>query len=291
MSETKAIDQAALVLREPRESESAVCRMLLPEACANPTDRLFRLAFEPPGNRIVGAFSYLDDTQALVGVRLHVVKTRRRSGIGSRLIQHILDEARGLGRNRVVVDSDLKKEPDAEPFLTALGFRISGRLTSVHGPIIGRSANRERFQARLAGAEPLPPAARMTSISEAPADQILRLYAEHIASVPMMPGMHRIFRAEQFPESVVVMVDGHVIGFLLAQVAGETVHVPALVVLPEYRGKRLAIRMIAALEKRLTEHVTQGEFQFTESAIFTAKLAAEFGHEVSRIGVRFERKL
>jgi GNAT superfamily N-acetyltransferase len=290
MSETKAIDQVPLLLREPRESESAVCRMLLPEACANPTDRLFRLAFESPGNRIVGAFSYLDDTQSLVGIRLHVVKARRRSGIGSRLMQHILDEAQGLGRKRVVVDADLKKEPDAEPFLTALGFRIAGRLTSVHGPIVGRGPKRELFEARLAGAEPLPPTARMTGISEAPAGQISQLYAEHIASVPMMSGIHRTFRPEQFPESVVVMVDGNVIGFMLAHVTGDTVHVPAVVVLPEYRGKRLAIRMIAAMEERLGQQVTRGEFEFADSAIFTAKIAAEFGHEVSRIGVRFERK-
>jgi hypothetical protein len=63
------------------------------------------------------------------------------------------------------------------------------------------------------------------------------------------------------------------------------------VVLPEYRGKGLAIRMIAALEDGLSENVRRGEFEFADSAIFTAKLAGVFGHEVIRIGARFERVL
>jgi GNAT superfamily N-acetyltransferase len=119
----------------------------------------------------------------------------------------------------------------------------------------------------------------------------MRLYGDYIIHAPMMPGLLRTFQPEQYPESVVVMVDDQVIGFLLAQVEGEVVRIPALAVLPEYRGKGLAIRMIAALEDKLGDEVKRGEFEFLDIAIFTAKIAAAFGHEVVRIGARFERSL
>jgi hypothetical protein len=66
------------------------------------------------------------------------------------------------------------------------------------------------------------------------------------------------------------------------------VHVPALVVVPEYRGRGMANRMVRILEDRLGDTVDYGEFDFTDAAPFTAKLAAEFGHEVLRIAARFE---
>jgi len=289
MSPDPPVISPSWLIREPRESELAACRMLLPDACAQPAGRVFRLALEPAGSKIVAAYSYLDDTQALLGVHLHVVKTRRRAGIGSHLIQHILDEARTLGRQRILVDADLKKEPDSERFLTDRGFRLIGRLTSARGPVMGRSADREKFLARVAASEELPASARITDISEAPPGEILRLYGDHIANVPAMEGVVRTFHPEQFRESVVVMLGETMIGFILAKVSGETIRIPALVVLPEYRGKGLAIQMLAALDQRLDPDVRWCEFEFADSAIFSAKIAAALGQEVVRIGARFER--
>jgi len=291
MNERNAVTPAGLLIREPRESEFPACRILLPEACAQPAGRLFRLVFESTGSSIVAALSYFEDSRGITGVRLHVVKKRRRSGIGSGVIQHLLDEAQRQAKQRVLVDADLKNEPDAEAFLTKRGFRLIGRLTSVHGPIVGRGAKRDEFQARLRGAAELPASSRMTSLADAPVDQIAQLYADHIANTPMMPGMERTLRADQYPESVVVMIGEKVIGFILARAETECVRVPALAVLPEYRGKGLAIRMIAAMEDKLGENIKRGEFEFTDSAIFTAKIAAAFGHEVARIGARFERSI
>ena len=137
MSDTQIASAHGFLIREPRESEFPACRILLTDACAHATGRLFRLAFDSPKPQIVGALSYYDDTEAITGVRLHVVKTRRRAGIGSLLLTYALDEAQRLGRNRVRVDTDLKNVPDAEPFLTARGFRRIGRLTSCPWAISG----------------------------------------------------------------------------------------------------------------------------------------------------------
>jgi hypothetical protein len=45
------------------------------------------------------------------------------------------------------------------------------------------------------------------------------------------------------------------------------------------------------LEDHLDPSVDEGQFDFTEAAAYTAKLAAEFGHEILRVAVRFERNL
>jgi GNAT superfamily N-acetyltransferase len=147
------------------------------------------------------------------------------------------------------------------------------------------------FLERLKGMDDLPPSARMVEISEAPLDQVLQLYAQHIAHMPPLPGMLRSFQPSQYPESVVLLIGDRVIGYVLAQVVGDVVRVPALVVLPEYRGKRIAVRLIAAMDDAVRERVSRAEFDFADSAIFTAKLASEFGHEVVRIAARFERLL
>jgi GNAT superfamily N-acetyltransferase len=64
-----------------------------------------------------------------------------------------------------------------------------------------------------------------------------------------------------------------------------------LVVVPEYRRKGLSTRMIHMVETQLAEVVDEAQYEFTESATFTAKLAADFGHEILRVAVRFERNL
>ena len=280
-----------LIIREPRESEFAVCRMLLPDAASDPTGRFFRLAFDSAKRSIAGALAYQDDSGSLTNVRLHVVKSRRRSGVGSFLLNYVLDEARRLGRQRVLVDTDLKKEPEAEAFLIACGFQRIGRLTSVRGPLIGRGPKAALFNHLLAKAEEFPPESRLVSIGEAPADQIFKLYSDYIANVPGLADMQGAFQLEQHRDSVVVMSGERVIGFLLAKVSGGIVHVPALAVVPEYRGRGMTNRMVRVLEDSLDKTVDEGQFDFADSATFTAKLAGEFGHHVLRIAARFERKL
>lgn len=113
-------------------SRSAGC--YLPDAAADPAGRFFRLAFDSAKLSVAGALAYHDSTGALTNVRLHVVKSRRSSGVGSFLLSHVLDEARRLGRQCVLVDTDLKNEPEAEPFLVARGFRRIGGSPQSEGP-------------------------------------------------------------------------------------------------------------------------------------------------------------
>ena len=61
-------EAVTLSIREPRDSEVAICRMLIPEACRESAQRCFRLAFEASGE-VAGALSYRDEG-TLVGTRV-----------------------------------------------------------------------------------------------------------------------------------------------------------------------------------------------------------------------------
>jgi N-acetylglutamate synthase-like GNAT family acetyltransferase len=60
-------------------------------------------------------------------------------GVGRRLLQHMLETARGIGIRTVVLDAD----PHAEPFYEAMGFVRVGVVPS--GSIPGRTLNRYAF--------------------------------------------------------------------------------------------------------------------------------------------------
>ena len=57
-------------------------------------------------------------------------------GVGRRLLQHMLETARGVGFRTVVLDAD----PNAEPFYEAMGFARTAVVPS--GSIPGRTLNR-----------------------------------------------------------------------------------------------------------------------------------------------------
>ena len=202
-----------------------------------------------------------------------------------------VDEGRRLGRTHVFADTEMRKEPDADAFLTAQGFHKVGQLTSMRGPVVPQGARAALWEQWLARAEELPPDARIVKIDEAPMDQIMALFREHIANVPLLAETHRKLDPARYKDSIVVMSGARVIGFLLVGIQGRLLHAPAIVVLPEYRRKGLSLRMMDIMKRRLADVVDEGQYEFTESAAFSAKVAADFGHEVLRVAVRYERKL
>ncbi len=104
-----ALSNAEIAIREPREPELPLCRMLLPEACSNPVARHFRLAFAGEPLKVIAALSYRDDAIAIGGIRLHVIPAFRRKGVGARLLEFVASEARKLGRRRLLADVDLQR--------------------------------------------------------------------------------------------------------------------------------------------------------------------------------------
>jgi GNAT superfamily N-acetyltransferase len=232
--------ETAIAIREPRETELTLCRMLLPEACVNPVARHFRLTFAGERSKLVGALSYRDDAIVLGGIRVHVIPTQRRKGIGARMMEYVANEAKKLGRGGLLADADLKSEPDAEPFLTSQGFRKQGTVTFAEIELADLRERMKGSAGKFADSNrklPEGEGARFVNLGEAGADEVTRLYANHIAHMEPLIGLREAFRIDEQVDSVVLLIGDRVVGFVLARVQEGTLHVPAWVVSPEYRER------------------------------------------------------
>ncbi len=280
-----------VVIREARESEFAAFRVLLPRTSVTPAGRAFRLAFDASGARIAGALSYLDDSEALTGAEVYVVPEQRRQGIGTALIDYLFEEARRLGRDRIEVDAELISEPGAETFLTIRGFRIVGRLNSVRSATAPYYAKYETFLENPAALQELAPSARIVKLSEAPPQQVFELYQDYILGVPDLPGILRSFDPNQFPDAIALMIEDKVAGFLLLKPEGRLMRASAVVIAPEYRNRRIATLLFAIVHAKWRGEIDEIEFDYLDTASFTAKRVSELGMPVSRSIARFQRNV
>jgi len=266
--------------------------MLLPEACKDASLRQFLLALDPSGISIVGALSFRDTGKVIGSVRLHVIGARRRRGLGSSLLGYAADEARRLGRERVIADVDLHRETEAEPLLTANGFARISRMTTVEGLVGAVITQWKAARERTPPLHQLSPDARIVRIDEAPIQQLVKLYAEYIGEMPVVTGLERTWRLDQYRESVVLMVGDQVIGVMLAVIEERVLVIPAWIVAPEYRGQLAGLQLRTALlnrmEARLNE-VDRIHFDFLDKAAATAKLAQKSDYKVIALTARFER--
>lgn len=279
-----------LLVREPVEPELPLCRMLLPEACSNPVGRHFRLAFVGEPEKVAAALSYRDDGTAIGGVRLHVVPAYRRKGVGSYLLKVVDEEAQRFSRNRIFADVDLHAEPAAEPFLTSRGFQKLGTITFAEIGIQDLRANMEASRERLeAGVNNLPSSVRFVELSEAPMDEIARLYAEHIAHMQALAGWRQTFKLDRATDSVALLIGGKLAGFVLARVDEGVLHIPAWVVTPEFRGHHIGLALLSQLAMRVRGRVERMRFEFSDAAFVTARMLNVPGCQVTKIAARFAR--
>ncbi len=269
--------------------------MLLPESDLGwMAGREYLVAVQEAPPQIVGAASFHPQERAFFGVRVRVIRTYRRRGIGSRLLRHILDEA---ARRKVTVlfsGADGLREPDAAPFLAAHGFEFLGRLTTVEADVLAMRDYLSALRDRLMAGGKVPGNARLVQFSEAPQDQVARLYAEYIAHNPEAdPALLRHPRfKEKIAASPVLMMDDRVVGILLVGVEGELATVHARVVAPELRGGWVnALMMGTATEQEWQAGARRVRFEIPPNNRDTEKLARRFRAETVRAWDRYVLRL
>lgn len=281
---------ADIVIREPRDSELALCRLLLPRASARPIGRHFLLAFGGGGDKLVGALSYRDDGTALAGLAVHVIPPFRRKGIGSRLLSLAGEEARRFRRDIILADVDLKSDEQAEPFFTSLGFRKAGTITCAEIDIQDLRNSMQASRERLQAADKLPESFRVVGLPDAPQQDVMRLYAEHITQMRLLPGLREHIKLEEASESIALLAGDKLAGFILARMVAGELHIPAWVVDPEFRGHQIGYALLAKLAERVRGRVNRLHFEFTDAAVVTARMLSVPGCRVTKIAARFERR-
>ncbi len=227
---------ATLAIRVPRTGEWAACRALLPEAFRGSHAPDALLALDAAGAPVAcAAFQWTGD--AIHELRIRVIRTRRREGIGRALVESVAALAAARRAGEIHARVNPIAEPDAEPFLIATGFRRTSRVLTVEAPPEPLAS----YIARLARRATPPSGARIAEIAEVDRGRLAALYTSRIVpELRLPPGAAApLVWDRRFADSPVLLVDGAVAGMLLMEANnGEGVcAIVARAVEPEYRGR------------------------------------------------------
>lgn len=281
-------------IRPAQDSEGPACRMLLPDLLREAVPAEFLVAVQESEPRLLGAASFRYGGASLYSVRLRVIRTHRRRGIGSALLAAVIREARSRGCEMIAALVESRSEPEAESFLVRRGFQRLNRLTTVEALVEPARAWFAGLRERLLAARGIPAHARILPFAQAPRDQVARLYAEAILRNPELePGRIRhVLERLAAPESPIAMEGDRVVGALLWSLDGPVASVHARVVAEERRrGWVNALLMAEALESGWRAGARRVRFEIPEGNRDTEKLARRLGAQPVRILDRYVLEL
>jgi GNAT superfamily N-acetyltransferase len=270
--------------RKPRNDEWPICRMLLPETFSNVSGRTYLIFVRDEAPHIVAAASFRQTVGAIAHLRLHVVRSFRRRGVGSQVIEHFVRN----GASSIEGTVERITEPGAESFCERNHFKRLGSLTTVETEVPEMLEYLRRLCSRIT----LPQNACTIPLLEAPIDQVARLHAEHIAHENELdPWRARITDISGMEHSPVAMIDGRVAGFLLGKVENDTVLAHSLVVAPSHRGGWInAVLLARGLEYAWNNGARRARFSYTNSNRYTRKIANRFRARTVSLMVHFSRR-
>jgi GNAT superfamily N-acetyltransferase len=228
----------SMVIRPPAAAEWPACRMLLPESFrVAPPDAY--VAWDDSLGVLAGVAAFHRLKRETIGVQVRTVRTYRRQGIGSRLLQHVCARARERGDDRVRTWVDLLVHPEAEPFLKANGFRLESSVLQVEGELNVLAASTLRLRARLEASAKIPVGAHIVESRDLPRDALLRAYRELVPeALPGRPELAEFIVTAPLFDAAVLLVGERFAGMLVGtrNDGKGTAVLNAVVVAPEFRG-------------------------------------------------------
>lgn len=271
--------------------------MLVPEAFGGRATPEIMLALEPSGPRIAGAAGYFLEKEQLFLRGFRVLRTHRRQGIGTALLNRVLESAHARQGRTVNVGIDAKAQPEAVRFLIANGFTCLSRLHIFEADLEPMRAAMQKLIEKARRSGRLLASARIVHPSAAPAGELARIYEEeilvHRRMHPMLVEASLTDDRFEYPSSV-LLVDGHVAAMLIA--CYDLEHQRALVsargVVQEFRGSVANAWVMAdALERGQAAGVARIRFESLDDNNDTLKLAKKFRADTIHIYERFGRRI
>ncbi len=258
--------------------------MLLPETFADASYRAYLLCVRDEAPRIVAAASFRPGPEAITHLRLHVIPSFRRRGVGSQIVDE-LARTRAASMEGIV---EVTKEPAAVAFCARNRFERVEALTTVEADMSQMRYYMSRLRDRIAPSR----RARTIPLSQAPVDQVANLHAEYVAREGELNRWRGLVaHTSQMDISPVVIIDGRVAGILLGSLEGATAVVRSRVVAPGYHGSWVNAMLLAeALDIGWAAGARRARFSYPDSNRDTEKLARRFRAEVTSVVARFVRR-
>jgi GNAT superfamily N-acetyltransferase len=269
-----------LEFRPPRAEEWRICRMLLPETFQDGAGRDYLLCLRDEAPRIAGAASFRRIADRVADLRVHVVPTFRRAGIGSQIIAHA-----GRGAIQVEGTAEIHGQPGIEAFCRRNCFQRVDGLTLVEADIADMREYLGRLRVRIESR------GVVVQLSEAPPADVARLHAQYVAhESELNPWRGLVANSPAMNHSPVVMIDARVAGILLWELQGTLAVVRSRVAEPGPHGKWINVALLAeGLEGAWARGARRVQFTYADSNADTRKLAARFKAEPVSILAKFQR--
>jgi GNAT superfamily N-acetyltransferase len=282
----------AVMVRAPRGTEWTACRTLIPEAFPDTTSAVHRapealLAFDAATGTALGCATFQRGVNALVHLRVRVLRNSRRRGIGASLLRTVMRTAAHSEAIEVHARVNTRNDPEAEPFLRACGFGLKSRTFTVEAawePLCGCIS---RLRKRMIGTGRIPAGVRITSIADVAPEPLAQLYTSLVvpelglspdAAIPLITD-------PRFAGSPVLLVDGRPAGLLLIQANdGRNVCVVvARVVAPERQGGGWANLLLLAegFERSEKQGAVRMRFEAPRDNPDTVKLISRAQGEIT----------
>lgn len=277
------MEGARLEIRPPHDAEMPAIRMLLPDSNRGTAGRRLIAVHCDGARRIAGAAEFSLAPDAVHSVRIRVVRTERRKGIGTRFLQTIEGIGRESGAREALIRGNALTEPDAEPFLVSAGFSRKQRLTIAEAPVEPLRSSMEALHKRLA--RRVPSTACIVEPGPERRDQISAMFERHIVhDAETAANLRSMLTSGRLNGSVALDIGGRMAGMLIAALEGELACVYARAVEPEYQGSWAnALLIAAAIERGWQAGARRVRLDWLEGNRDTEKLARRIGASITGI--------
>ena len=288
--------EMAATVRLAQDAEARACRLLMPEAfSANYAPELW-VALDPVGSEVVGA--------GAVGwqpippgpgfpVQLHVIPSHRRRGIGSLLLQTIVDACTGHTKRLHSWSNEAEGSP-AAAFCTAAGFVPRSRMLEFDADLARFYAMIGPIHGRLAKSGKIASDLRVVPLREASLQHVTQLVSSQFADVPLSTVMalsQGLINYDQ-DKSAVLLRGNEVKGALLYMWNDGNPIIDVNVVAPELRrGPANVLLLEAATRNALEGGGISFRFRCEEHVRDTVNLARRSGAKLARVQLAFTRTL
>ena len=286
----------AVIIRPARDAEARACRLLMPEAFSATYAPELWVALDPSNSNVVGA--------GAVGwqpmppgpgfpVELHVIPSHRRRGIGTAVLQAIVEACTGHTERLHSWASEVEGSP-AAGFCTAAGFAPRSRLFEFDADGMRFYTMIKTIHDRLANSGKIPPELRIVSLREAPLEQVTALVGSQFADVPLSTATalsKGLINYDQ-DKSAVLLQGQAVKGALLYLWNNGNPVIDVNVVAPELRhGPGNVLLLEAATRKGLEGRATGFRFRCEEHVRDTLNLARRSGAKLASVRLAFSRTI
>ncbi len=217
---------------------------------------------------------------------IHVLEPHRRHGVGRALLQKLIEAARKVGAKQLRVPS-LDQDSAGFQFAIGCGFQPKPATVTYEAPMANYVKAYTPVYERIVERGRMPPEAKMIPLKDANREEVCRLLIDHLGVNGVAERLRGTEHGFSQTISQVALLDGKIVGVILASYHGVMAMIEGTAVLPNHRHSwvtpALKYHIMHALISRGVQWVrfSANDVQHRDTANFGRKLGGRVVKKVS----------